>query len=72
MPTRLTPDPQPDFTPAPSRRRIAGWTPARQAAFIAALADGHSVSDAAASVSLSARSAYHLRRAPGATEFALS
>ncbi len=64
--------PEPDFEPAPTRRRIAGWTPARQAAFIAALADGHPVRTAAASVGLSARSAYLLRRNPAAADFALS
>ena len=67
MTTRPAP---PDFVPAPSRRRIAGWTPARQAAFLAAMADGHSVAAAAASVGLSARSAYQLRRAAGAGDFA--
>ena len=64
--------PSPDFTPAPTRRRIAGWTPARQAAFVAALAEGHSVCDAAAGVGLSARSAYALRRHADAAEFALA
>ena len=62
----------PDFIPAPSRRRIAGWTLARQVAFVAALADGHSVIAAAASVGLSARSAYKLRRQPEAGDFALA
>jgi hypothetical protein len=62
----------PDFSPAQSRRRIAGWTPARQAAFVAALAEGHSVRDAAAGVGLSPRSAYALRRKADAAEFALA
>ena len=62
----------PDFIPAPSRRRIAGWTPARQVAFVAALADGHSVVAAAASVGLSTRSAYKLRCQPDAGDFALA
>ena len=61
-----------DFVPAPSRRTIAGWTPARQAAFIAALARGHAVAVAAASVGLTARSAYHLRRTTGGEDFALA
>ena len=59
-----------DFVPAPSRRRIAGWTPARQAAFVAALFDGHSVRAAAASVGLTAQSAYALRRRADAADFA--
>ena len=59
-----------DFTPAPTRRRIAGWTPERQAAFIAALACGHTVGVAAAGVGLSARSAYQRRKAPGGAGFA--
>ncbi len=62
----------PDFIPAPSRRRISGWSPARQAAFVAALANGHSVRDAAASVGLSPSSAYALRRQPDAGPFALA
>lgn len=60
----------PDFLPAASRRRIAGWTPARQAAFVAALFDGHSVRAAAASVGLTAQSAYALRRRADAADFA--
>lgn len=60
----------PDFTPARTRRAIAGWTPARQAAFVAALADGHTVRVAAAGVGLTARSAYHLRRAADGADFA--
>ena len=59
-----------DFAPAPSRRRIAGWTPARQAAFVAALFCGHSVRAAAASVGLTAQSAYALRRRADAADFA--
>lgn len=61
-----------DFVPAPSRRRIAGWTPARQVAFVAALGTGHSVRDAAASVGLSPRSAYALRRQADCGEFAIA
>ena len=59
-----------DFTPAATRRRIAGWTPARQAAFVAALFDGHGVRAAAASVGLTAQSAYALRRRADAAGFA--
>lgn len=61
-----------DFVPAISRRRIAGWTPARQADFITALAAGHGVRDAAASVGLSAQSAYRLRRGATVNDFALA
>ncbi len=59
-----------DFIPAPSRRTVAGWTPARQRAFVAAIAAGHGVRDAAAGVGLTARSAYALRRSAGGASFA--
>ncbi len=62
----------PTFVTVFSRRRIAGWTPARQAAFVAALFDGHSVRAAAASVGLTAQSAYALRRRADAADFALA
>ncbi|MBV8971919.1 MAG: hypothetical protein JO290_06465 [Sphingomonadaceae bacterium] len=68
----MNPSADPDFTPAPTRRRVAGWTPARQAAFVAALAGGHDVATAAASVGLTPRSAYQLRRRAGAEDFALA
>jgi len=50
------------FVPAVSRRRFAGWTPVRQTEFIADLARGHGVCDAAAA-------AYQLRRHPSAGGF---
>ncbi len=59
-----------DFTPAAIRARRDGWTPERQRAFIAALALRPSVTAAAASVGLSARSAYKLRGKAGAEGFA--
>jgi hypothetical protein len=58
----------PIFTPAPTRRRIDGWTAERQRAFIAALAETGCVSEACAEVGITARSAYRLRQHPqGAT-----
>lgn len=57
----------PDFTPVPRKTsRHDGWTPARQKAFIEALADTGSVRRAAAIVNMSQANAYALRRAPGA------
>ena len=50
------------FTPVPlARTRASGWTAERQVAFIAALARTGVVRAAAASVGMSARSAYGLR-----------
>jgi len=63
-------DPLPAFDPVPRRKpRHDGWTPARQRAFIEALADTGSVSRAAAMVNMSPESAYQLRRQPGAESF---
>ena len=59
-----------DWVPIPRRHRTDGWTHAQQRAFIEALADLGSVRKAAAEVRMSARSAYALRRAPGAEGFA--
>lgn len=59
-----------DFTPAAIRARRDGWTPERRRAFIAALSLRPSVTAAAASVGLSARSAYKLRQKVGAEGFA--
>ena len=64
-------DPLPDFTPAPlSRRRHDGWTPERQRAFIAALAETGVVAAAARAVGMGVTSAYNLRRRAGAESFA--
>lgn len=60
------------ISPVPRRARHDGWTPARQAAFLAGLAATRSVSAAAASVGLSASSAYRLRRHPAAAAFRTS
>lgn len=58
-----------DFKPVPRKYRHDGWTPKRQRAFIAALAETGSVSLAAKAVNMSAEGAYYLRRQPGAEEF---
>ncbi len=51
------------------RQRHDGWTPARQRAFIGALADTGCVSRAARYVNMSPEGAYYLRRRPGAESF---
>jgi hypothetical protein len=62
--------PVPPFGPVPRKcARHDGWTPARQRAFIEALADTGSVSRAAAQVNMSSEGAYYLRRQPGADGF---
>lgn len=58
------------FEPVPRKFRHDGWTPARQKAFIAALADTGSVKRACAAVGMTAVGAYLLRRQPGAKSFA--
>jgi hypothetical protein len=58
------------WVPVLRRSRADGWTPQRQVEFIAALADCGCVEQAAREVSMSARSCYRLRRAPGAENFA--
>ncbi|WP_109808207.1 hypothetical protein [Sphingosinithalassobacter portus] len=57
-----------DFTPAPATR-AHGWTAERQRKFIDVLAETGCVSDAAAAVGLTPRSAYRLRLRPGAEGF---
>jgi hypothetical protein len=60
----------PDFEPVPRRSpRHDGWTPERQRAFVAALADTGCVSIAARMVNMSPEGAYLLRRQPGAEGF---
>lgn len=61
--------PLPDFQPVDRKYRHDGWTPERQRAFIAALADTGSVSRAAAMVNMSPEGAYYLRRQAGAESF---
>jgi len=60
----------PAFTPVPLRYRADGWTPLRQAAFLAVLAGTHCVSAAARAVGMGRESAYRLRGKPGAESFA--
>ena len=58
------------FTPVPSRARHDGWSSDDQRQFIARLACGHSVDEAAKALGHSRQSAYALRRRAGANEFA--
>jgi DNA-binding phage protein len=60
----------PAFLPVPLRTRADGWTPARQAAFLGALAETRSVSAAARKVRMARETAYRLRKLPGAESFA--
>lgn len=60
----------PEFTPVPRKtQRVDGWSPARQRAFIDALADSGCVTDAARRVNMTPEGAYQLRRAEGAASF---
>ena len=59
----------PTFDSVPVKYRHDGWTPARQKAFIGALADTGSVSRAARYVNMSPEGAYYLRRRPGSESF---
>ncbi len=60
----------PAFTPVPRQcARHDGWTPARQIAFIEALADLGSVAAACKAVDMSQPGAYALRREDGAESF---
>jgi hypothetical protein len=59
----------PDFDPVPLRYRRDGWTPARQVAFIRALAECGCVRDACKRVGMSPESAYELARRPDAQSF---
>jgi hypothetical protein len=68
---RDSPSPQPiEFDPAPHAGRHDGWTPERQRGFVAALARIGVVAAAAKAVGKSAKSAYALRKRPGAVGFA--
>lgn len=57
------------WVPVLKKPRKDGWSPARQRAFIEALADTGSVLTAAQIVGMSERSAQKLRRSPGAESF---
>ncbi|KWV96194.1 hypothetical protein [Erythrobacter sp. AP23] len=66
-----SPSTLPSFTPVPRKKdRSNGWKPHVQRAFIEALADTGSVAAACRMVRRSTVGAYHLRRQPGAEEFA--
>ncbi len=59
-----------DFKPVPRKcQRHDGWTPKRQQAFIAALAESGSVELACKAINMASVGAYTLRRQPGAEEF---
>ena len=60
----------PEFAPAPTRKRNAGWTATRQRAFIEHLSLTGSVGEAAALAGVSSRSAYRLRNRAGGETFA--
>lgn len=66
------PVPDREFTPASVRNRADGWTPEKQRAFIACLADTGSVQHAAIRVGMSRESAYRLRRRHDAADFAVA
>lgn len=60
----------PAFSPVPMRSRADGWTPRRQARFLAELAITRSVGAAARKVKMARETTYRLRRRPGAESFA--
>ena len=60
----------PAFLPVPQRVRSDGWTPERQARFLAELAITRSVSKAARKVGMARETAYRLRARAGAESFA--
>ena len=60
----------PHFIPVPVRNRRDGWTPERQAWFIAALAETGCVATAARRAGMARETAYRLRRKMGAESFA--
>ncbi|MDP3674192.1 MAG: hypothetical protein Q8R44_03730, partial [Novosphingobium sp.] len=60
----------PAFVPVALRARSDGWTPARQVAFLAALAQRRSVAGAARKAGMARETVYRLRGRPGAESFA--
>jgi len=60
----------PDFDPAPTRKRHAGWTAERQRRFIEHLALTGNVGEACALVGVASSSAYRLRNRAGGESFA--
>jgi hypothetical protein len=67
-----SPTPPLDFDTVPVRDRHDGWTPERQHAFIAALAESGCVDEACRTVGMSVQSAYRLRRHFDAQGFRLA
>jgi hypothetical protein len=59
-----------DFTPAPTRKRHAGWTAERQRKFIEHLSLTGNVGEACAVVGVASSSTYRLRNKAGAESFA--
>jgi hypothetical protein len=69
--TDVVPAPEaPQFVPAPTRNRHAGWTAERQRKFIDHLSLTGSVGEAAAISGVTSRSAYMLRNKAGGESFA--
>src|SRR5438309_640613 len=68
--TDLAPLPPIDFTPAPTRKRHAGWTAEKQRKFIDRLALTGSAGQASAAAGVASSSAYRLRNKAGADSFA--
>ena len=60
------------FVPVVQRRRADGWTSARQARFLAALALTRSVAAAARRAGMARETVYRLRRKAGAESFAVA
>jgi hypothetical protein len=58
-----------DFTPAPTRKRHAGWTAERQRQFVERLSLNGNVGEACALVGFSSNSFYRLCAKPGAESF---
>lgn len=72
-PRRIARHPRvPAFSPVPLRARADGWTPLRQAAFLAELALTRCASEAARRVGMARETAHRLRRRPGSESFAES
>ena len=67
----IVPAPQvPEFTPAPTRKRRAGWTAEKQRTFIERVALTGNIGEACALVGLSSTSFYNLCSKPDAESFA--
>ena len=66
---RIDDQPLIEFDAVPRRESVGGWTPARQRAFITALAATGSVARAAAAVKMSKAGVYALRAAEGSGDF---